>query len=308
MREAPLARSRDRTTASVENMPDVVDAHLQVWNPDAVHYPWMTAENTAVHREFRVPDIEDQLADEGVASVILVQAADNRADSERMLFQALSSPRVAGVVAWIPLDAPDESAAQLDLWRREPVVGIGHRGHDARDPDWLLDRAVDDTLTLLTERRLTLDLTAHTPTSLAHVATLAENHPKLTIVLDHLGDPPLAALRAGDRDGWGRWSALLGAVAQLPNVAAKVSGLSTAAGPGWVPDDLRPAVDRALEVFGPDRLMLGSDWPYALLGGDSYAQVWHGLRSTVDQLADDDRAQVLGGTAARVYGLPFSPI
>ncbi|WP_315093673.1 amidohydrolase family protein [uncultured Cellulomonas sp.] len=286
-------------------MPDVVDAHLQVWDPDAVHYPWMTPENSAVHRPFRVSDIEDQLADEGVPWVVLVQAADNRADSERMLFQALSCSRVAGVVAWVPLDSPDDAAAQLDTWRREPIVGIGHRGHDARDPDWLLDRRVDASLTLLTERRLTLDLTAHTPTALAHVATLAENHPKLTIVLDHLGDPPLAVLRAGDRDGWTRWSALLGAVAQMPNVVAKLSGLTTAAGAGWTPDHLRPAVDRALEVFGPDRLMLGSDWPYALLEGDSYAHVWHGLRSTVDQLGEHDRAAVLGGTATRVYGLPF---
>ena len=91
-------------------MPNVVDAHLQVWNPDAVHYPWMTAENAGVHRTYRVPDIEDQLADEDVAWVVLVQAADNRADSELMLFQALSSPRVAGVVAWVPLDAPDDAA------------------------------------------------------------------------------------------------------------------------------------------------------------------------------------------------------
>jgi L-fuconolactonase len=241
--------------------------------------------------------------------VVLVQAADNRADSELMLFQALSSPRVAGVVAWIPLDAPDAAATQLDKWRREPIVGIGHRGdsgaRDSHHSDWLLDAAVDDGLTLLTERRLTLDLAAHTPTALANVATLAENHPKLTVVLDHLGSPPLAALRAGDQDGWARWSALLGTLAEMPNVVAKLSGLTTAAGAGWTPDHLRPAVDRALEVFGPDRLMLGSDWPYALLEGDSYTHVWNGLRATIDQLGDDDRAAVLGGTATQVYGLPF---
>jgi L-fuconolactonase len=305
MRERPSPAPTHRTTASVRAMPNVVDAHLQVWNPDSVHYPWMTPENAGVHRTYRVPDIEDQLADENVAWVVLVQAADNRADSELMLFQALSSPRVAGVVAWVPLDSPDDAATQLDKWRREPIVGVGHRGDRGRDASWLLDAAVDDSLTVLTERRLTLDLTAHTPTDLSHIATLAENHPKLTVVLDHLGAPPLAQLRAGDRDPWTRWSALLGAVAQMPNVVAKVSGLTTAAGAGWTPDHLRPAVDRALEVFGPDRLMLGSDWPYALLEGDSYAHVWHGLRSTVDQLSDDDRAAVLGGTATDVYRLPF---
>ncbi len=284
-------------------MPDVVDAHLQVWNPDTVHYPWMTSHDAAVQRPFRVSDIDDDLADEGVGRVVLVQAADNRADSELMLFQALASARVAGVVAWVPLDHADDAAAQLDAWRREPVVGVGHRGHDTRDPDWLTGAAVADGLTLLGERRLPLDVTAHTPEALARLAVVAEHHPKLTLVLDHLGDPPLAALAAGDRAPWSRWSALLGTVAQLPNVVAKVSGLGTAAGRGWTPQALQPAVDRALEVFGPGRLMLGSDWPYALLAGGSYAQVWRGLRATVDQLTDPDRDAVLGGTAARVYGL-----
>lgn len=286
-------------------MHDVVDAHLQVWNPDAVHYPWMTRDVAAIDRPFRVPDVEPELAGEGVAKVVLVQAADNRADSELMLFQALSCPRVAGVVAWVPLTQPDDAASQLDAWRMEPVVGVGHRVHEEADPDWLLQAVVDDSLGLLAERRLTLDLPAPTPTLLAHVATIAENHPKLTVVLQHLGRPPLDALRAGERDAWTRWSALLGAVAEHPNVVAKVSGLAAAAGPGWTPEHLRPAVDRALEVFGPDRLMLGSDWPHALLDGASYGRVWHGLRSTVDQLPGDARALLLGGSANRVYGLPL---
>ena len=145
-------------------MPNVVDAHLQVWNPDSVHYPWMTAENAGVHRTYRVPDIEDQLADEDVAWVVLVQAADNRADSELMLFQALSSPRVAGRRGVGPPRRPrrrrhaaGQVAPRADRRDRPP------RATTVRDPDWLLDAAVDDSLTLLTERRLTLDLTAHTP-------------------------------------------------------------------------------------------------------------------------------------------------
>ncbi len=289
-------------------MPDVVDAHLHVWNPDAVHYPWMSPDVAPVAREFRLGDVTDELDAERVDKVVLVQSADNKADSELMLFQALCSPRVAGVVTWVPLLHPEDAAAQLDAWRREPVVGVGHRVHEEPDPDWLLRPAVDDGLALLAERHLTFDLTAHTPTLLAHVATLAERHPKLTFVVDHLGAPPLAALRAGERHGWTRWSGILGAVAEMPNVVAKLSGLATAAGPGWTTEHLQPAVDRALELFGPDRLMLGSDWPYALLAGESYTQVWRGLRRTVDQLPERDRDLVLGGTANRVYRLPLDDL
>ena len=117
MRDGVLKALRHRTTVSVRSMPNVVDAHLQVWNPDSVHYPWMTAENAGVHHTYRIPDIEDQLADEDVAWVVLVQAADNRADSELMLFQALSSPRVAGAEQAVQdhlLDAVDD------------ILGAGH--------------------------------------------------------------------------------------------------------------------------------------------------------------------------------------
>ena len=89
------------------------------------------------------------------------------------------------------------------------------------------------------------------------------------------------------------------------DVSVKISGLNTASARSWTWHDWLPYIDHAVEHFGSGRLMLGSDWPYALLEGDSYAHVWHGLRSTVDQLSADDRAAVLGGTATEVYRLPF---
>ena len=279
-------------------MPNVVDAHLQVWNPDSVHYPWMTAENAGVHRTYRVPDIEDQLADEDVAWVVLVQAADNRADSELMLFQALSSPRVAGVVAWVPLDAPDDAATQLDKWRREPIVG--HRPPRARRPR--------SRLAARRRRRRQPDAPHRATTDpRPHGAHADGPGPRR----DPRREPPQAhrrprpPRRSPARRAAGRRPGRLeraGPPCWAPSRSCRTSspscpGWPPRPAPGWTPDHLRPAVDRALEVFGPDRLMLGSDWPYALLEGDSYAQVWHGLRSTVDQLGDDDRAAVLGGTA-----------
>jgi L-fuconolactonase len=96
---------------------------------------------------------------------------------------------------------------------------------------------------------------------------------------------------------------MIAEIAQAPNVVAKVSGLNTAAGPGWTVDDLRPAVDHALEVFGTGRLMIGSDWPLALLAASSYTEVWTATRDTLGGLGETERAEVLGGTATRVYGL-----
>jgi len=283
---------------------DVVDAHLQVWDPESVHYPWMSQDLELLHRTYRVRDIGGALDEHHVDGVVLVQSADNRADSEHLLFQALCSPHVLGVVAWVPLDTPDEAASQLDQWRVEPIVGVSHHVDREADPQWLLRDGVDEGLTLLTERRLVLDLPATTPALLRHVATIADRHPKLTVVVDHLGSPPLAALRAGDTSTWHAWTTALDAAAEAPNVVAKVAGLGRAAGRGWTVDDVRPAVDHALAAFGPERLMAGSDWPTALDAHGSWQEVWGGLRATLDGLDDAGVARVMGRTAVETYGIP----
>jgi len=283
---------------------DVVDTHLHVWNPEAIHYPWLTHDQTVLDRSFTMDDANRDLRTQGVERVILVQSADNKADSELMLFQALAHREVAGVVAWVPLATPDAAAAQLDAWRHEPVVGIRHLVHHEPDPNWLLRPDVNDGLALLAERGLAFDVCAATPEILAHIPLLAHQHPQLRLVVDHLGSPPLAAVRDGDLNAWHRWDALIAEAAKAPNVYGKISGLATAAGRGWTPAELRPVVERACEVFGPERLMIGSDWPRCLLASDSYSDAWSGTRATLNQLTDDQRISVLSETAAEVYRLP----
>jgi L-fuconolactonase len=227
-----------------------------------------------------------------------VQAADNVADTENMLRTARRHPRVAGVVVWVPPRDAGTARALLDGWRGRPVVGVRHMVHRDSDPDLLRSPALGDVLTLLAERDLPFDVCAETPHLLGLVPELAERHPDLTLVVDHLGKPPIR-----DR-GWEPWAGLLARAAELPNVVVKLSGLNTAAGPGWTWSDLAPYVDHALTLFGPDRVMYGGDWPFALLAADSYSQIWDGLRRCLDGLDPASRDAVLSGTARRVYRLP----
>jgi L-fuconolactonase len=278
-----------------------VDAHQHVWDPARAHYPWLTPELERLRRPFDHADVVAEQAAVGVGATVLVQAADNLDDTANMLRVARAHPQVAGVVAWVPLDDPAAAARLLDGWREaaEPVVGVRHLVHREPDPDWLLRPAVRDGLDVVAERGLTFDVCAETPALLRHVPALAERHPALGLVVDHLGKPPIRAR------GWQPWVGLLAAAAEAPTVTAKVSGLNTAADPArWCPEDFRPYVDHALEVFGPHRLLYGGDWPFALLAADSYTQVWAGIRPCLDGLAPDELRAVLGGTARRVYGLP----
>jgi L-fuconolactonase len=228
---------------------------------------------------------------------MLVQAADDLADTELMLEAASRDPRVAGVVAWAPLTDPPAVETLLDTWQGRPVVGLRHLVHRDPDPDLLTSEQVQRTLGLLGPRELTFDVCAETPHLLSLVPGLAGRHGGTTFVIDHLGKPPIA-----DR-GWQPWADLLAAAAARPNVVVKLSGLNTAAGPGWAGSDFTPYVDHALDCFGPERMMVGGDWPFARLNATSYTQVWDGLRLTLDALSSGEIEQVLGGTACRVYRL-----
>lgn len=295
-REAAPNREIGSARAKVLTVP-IVDAHQHLWDLEQGDYPWLTPEAGPIYRSFHESELEPQLAAAGVDYTVLVQAADSTADTDAMLAAADRWPRVVGVVGWVPLDRPAEAAAQLD--RRcddDRFVGVRHLIHEEADPDWILRDEADPGLRLLAQRGLAFDVVAVLPRHLEHVATLATRHPDLRLVIDHLAKPPIA-----DR-GWEPWATLLTRAAEHDNVFAKVSGLNTAAGPAWTAADLQPYVDLALDVFGPERLMYGGDWPVTLLNGD-YATVWDATNELLAGLSPDERARVLGGTATDVYRL-----
>jgi L-fuconolactonase len=114
-------------------------------------------------------------------------------------------------------------------------------------------------------------------------------------VVDHLGKPPFGGA------GWERWRATLAAVAAHPNTTAKVSGLQVPGRP-FTADAVRPAWDAALELFGPERLMWGSDWPLTVLVG-GYQHAWEVMSSLVAELSREEQGQLKSSTATSVYKL-----
>ena len=153
-------------------------------------------------------------------------------------------------------------------------------------------------LQVLADRGLTFDVVAVFPNHLKHVPTLSERVPELKMVVDHLAKPPL-----GDDDSR-VWREQMAAAAENPNVHAKVSGLNTATADAenWTADDIRPWIDTALELFGADRLMFGSDWPVAILAG-TYKKVHDETEKALAHLGDAEKAAIWGGTGNSFYGL-----
>ena len=273
----------------------VVDAHHHFWNPARIPQPWMTDEHTAIARTFEPPDLEPLLVECGVGRTVLVQSAASDRDTDYMFEVAGAVEWVGAIVGWCQLDAPAVTRRRLDeLQARAKLRGIRHLIHQEPDTHWILDQAVAAGLCLLEDRGLLLELPAVYPDHLDDIPTIAGRHAGLTIVIDHLGKPPLGS------DEMGRWEELLRAAAELPNVHAKVSGLNTAmADRHWTADDLQPAVDIALDAFGVERLVLGSDWPVCLLNG-TYKRVQQETLLAVKRACDEPRP-ILEENAERIY-------
>lgn len=278
----------------------VIDAHQHFWNPSRVAYDWLGPDLGPINRAIEFADLAPLLAATGVERTVLVQSADNAADTDYMFEIAAAHPEIAAVVGWVPLDDPAAAAARLPVLLANPVfAGIRNLIHTQPDPDWLLRPDVDESLGLLAARDVPFDVVSVLPRHLEHVPTLSERHPELRMVIDHLSKPPI---KAGNDEPW---RSLIARAAENPLVFAKVSGLYPSVGDmaAWTADDVRPWLHTALELFGAERLMFGGDWPISVLAG-GYVRVWEGLSVLFDELSADDRGAILGGTAARFYGIP----
>jgi L-fuconolactonase len=276
----------------------IVDAHHHFWNLDREPMPWMTDDHDAIRRTFEPADLEPLLDRAGVGTTVLVQAACSDFDTDSMFDHATRHAWIGGVIAWIDLLSPERTRERLDELRRRPKLrGFRHLIHDEPDPHWILQDELLESLALLEEERLILELPCVFPRHLGDVPVLAASLPGLTIVIDHLGKPPLGTAEMR------RWAELLAAAAAQPNVSGKISGLNTMlTSSDWDADDLREAVAVAVEHFGADRLVCGSDWPVALLNGD-YEKVWRETVRVVEDVAPDNAERLLSGNALRLYDL-----
>jgi len=278
----------------------IIDAHHHLWDPTRREYPWMDGEALApLRRAYTVDDLWE-VTDGRVAHTVLVQTISDVTETQSFLATASTNDGlIKGVVGWVDLAAPDV-ADRIGRLQAGPgggkLVGIRHQVQDEDDPRWLARPEVLNGLRAVGTAGLAYDLLVFV--SQLEVATeVVRQLPEVTFVLDHLAKPGIAA---GE---WEPWASRVADLAREPNVSAKISGLVTEASwSDWSAEQIAPYAKHALDVFGADRLMYGSDWPVCTLAA-SYEQVWELAGTLIADLSEAEREAILGGTAARVYRL-----
>ena len=277
----------------------IVDAHHHFWDPSKADYPWLTDELAVIRRPFGPDDLAPSLRAAGVEATVLVQTRSSFEETVDFLAIAAATPFVRGVVGWVDLTdaAVGDTLAEL---RERPggdhLVGIRHQAHDEPDPDWLIRDEVVRGVEAVGRAGLVYELLVRTR-ELPAALLLARRLPDVPFVVDHIAKPPIA------HGSLEPWASRMAPFAELGHVACKVSGMVTEADwSSWTQADLRPYVDHVVRVFGPERLLFGSDWPVCLLAA-TYGGVIDAARQTLDGLGGDDLAKVFGGTAERLYRL-----
>lgn len=274
----------------------MIDSHQHFWQVGRFEYPWMTKDLGVLYRDYLPDDLAPILANHGVSQTVLVQASNSVAESRWSLSLADASSFIAGVVGWVDLMSTNIDAQLHELAAHPKFKGVRHLVESEPHDDWLIQPTVLSNLRRLSSHGLSYDLLVHTR-HLKHVPHIVEYCPDLALVIDHLAKPPIA------RNEIKEWSRALAPLAKYPNINCKLSGLVTEANwTTWQPDDLRPFVDRALELFGVERMMFGSDYPVCLLAA-SYDRVLEAFQEILADLSDADREQIFSKNAAKFYRL-----
>ncbi len=273
----------------------MIDAHHHLWDPSRREYPWMAGDTLApIRRPYTADDLRAVTKAAGVHATVLVQTVSSEEETAEFLATAAAEAVIAGVVGWVDLTASDvaDRLAALD----GPLVGVRHQVENEPDDDWLLRPEVLAGLSAVAAAGLAFDLLVR-PAQLPAATEVALRLPHLRLVLDHAAKPPIAA---GE---WEPWASAVAALAVRENVVCKLSGLVTEADwTGWEVGHLRRYVDHVLDVFGPERLLFGSDWPVCELAA-SYEVVLDAAIALTGSLSDAERLAVFEHNARTAYGL-----
>lgn len=275
-----------------------IDAHQHYWNPGRGDYGWMPPDDPVLSRPYGPSELEPQIAAQGIEGTVLVQAAPTIHETEYMLGIADAVPHVLGVVGWVDFERPSDREELERLSVHWKFKGVRPMIQDIADDDWMLRPDVQWGFEAVAELGLTFDALGF-PRHLRNFLTILTRYPAMRAVVDHCMKPDIAG---HSDDSFRFWAEGMARIAAETGAFCKFSALVTEARPDWTVEDLRPYAEHVFEVFGPSRIMWGSDWPVCRLRCE-YDRWRAAAEELTAGMSAAERARIFGGTAAEFYSL-----
>jgi len=298
---AQRARAVEPQTQSTESMFKVVDSHQHLWDLKKFRLPW-TAKNPAMARDFSMLDYREATSGIPIEKSVYLEVdcdpsqQQAEADYVAELCRTGDGPLKAAVISGRP--AAENFRDYIKPFKNHPHIrGLRQVLHgDSTPPGYCLQKPFIAGIQYLGELGLSYDICIRAA-ELPDAAKLIDACPDTAFILDHCGN---ADVKVKDQTAWKRDMA---AVAARKNVVVKVSGIVASATPGkWSASDLARIVNHTLDVFGPDRVMFGGDWPVCTLAA-TYRQWYDALREIVSNRPEGEQRRLFYDNAIRNYRL-----
>lgn len=273
-----------------------IDAHQHFWQFDPIKDAWITGEMKTIRRDFLPQHLAPVLAANGVEGCVAVQAGQSEAETNFLLQLAHEAGYIKGVVGWVNLQSANIEERLAHFRRFEKLKGFRHILQGESRRDLMLLPAFRNGISLLQKYNYTYDILIY-PDQLPFTRELVMSFPDQKFIIDHMAKP---SIKTGEVQEWKKG---LAAVAEHENVWCKISGLVTeAAWASWKKEDFRPYLDAVVEVFGPGRLVFGSDWPVCLLAA-SYGEVLSVVTDYFALFSEGEKKRIFAENAVRFYDL-----
>jgi L-fuconolactonase len=272
----------------------MIDSHQHFWNYNANRDVWITEDMGRIRKNFHPGDAIELFANNGISGCIAVQADSSEDETFFLISLAEQSEFIKGVVGWVDLQAKDIESRLTFFSQFEQIVGFRHVVQSEIDPNFLSRPDFSKGIQLLETFDFAYDLLIY-PNQLNSGIDFCKKNSNQRIVLDHLAKPPI---KTGDI---AEWKKDIVKFKELENVSAKISGLITEAEWfKWNETDILDIIDISLEVFGPDRLMFGTDYPVVLVADELSSWV-NSFKKSIAKLSADEIKKITIDNCLQFY-------
>jgi len=272
-----------------------IDSHQHYWHFNTADYGWMGENMSVIKRDFLPTDLLPELKSIDFDGSVAVQARQSLEETNWLLQLADEHPHIKGVVGWLDLQS-EQAEEQIAAFAKHPkAVGVRHVIHDEEDLDFMLRPAFICGVQMLEKYDMAYDILIFPKHLTNTIEFVKQFSNKQTFVIDHIAKPLI-------KDGIvSPWKEDIAALATFPNVYCKLSGMVTEADWNtWTPENIRPYLDVIMEAFGPERILIGSDWPVCLVAG-KYSEVMQVVTDYISTFTEKEQALMLGGNAVKAY-------
>jgi predicted TIM-barrel fold metal-dependent hydrolase len=265
----------------------IVDSQIHLWKAESPDWPWVPGRKPQLPEPFTIERLVPLMDEAGVDRCVIVPPSWPGDRNDYGLEAAKRYPNRFAVMGRVDVQKPEQSAALLPKWKEQPGM-LGLRFTFMREQSALLTSGSADWVWAAAEKT-GLPVMFLAPGNLPRFAPIAERHPGLTLIIDHMSMTLEIAKEGKTKEAIDDVVAL----AKYPNVSVKLSSAPTYSFEPYPWRDMTEHLKRCFDAYGPQRCYWGTDLTNAFAKSTYRQRVTH-FTEELPFLSEEDKDWVMG--------------